>query len=56
MASGKLIKLEDGSIWEVDPLDTVHTMLWLPVDGILVCGQTLIKTSNGEKVRATPLK
>ncbi len=56
MASGKLIKLEDGSIWEVDPLDTIHTMLWLPVDGILVCGQTLIKTSNGEKVRATPLK
>jgi hypothetical protein len=56
MASGKLVKLEDGSIWEVDPLDTIRTMLWLPVDGILVCGQTLIKTSNGEKVRATPLK
>jgi hypothetical protein len=55
MASGKLIKLEDGSIWEVDPLDTIRTMLWLPVDGILVCGQTLIKTSNGDKVRATPL-
>jgi|GEM_PF-2205925 hypothetical protein len=56
MASGKLIKLEDGSIWEVDAFDTIHTMLWLPVDGILVCGQTLIKTSNGEKARASPLK
>lgn len=54
--SGKLVKLEDGSIWEVDLLDTIHTMLWLPVDGVLVCGQTLIKKSNGEKARATLLK
>jgi hypothetical protein len=53
---GTLIKLEDGSIWEVDPLDTIHSMLWLPIDRILICGHTLIKSNNGEKVRATPLK
>lgn len=56
MASGKLVKLEDGTIWEVDPIDRIHTILWLPVDGILVCGQTLIKTSSGVKVRAKPIK
>ena len=56
MASGKLIKLEDGSIWEVDLVDTIYSMLWLPTEEILVCGQTLINTNNGEKVRATLLK
>jgi len=56
MANGKLIKLENGSVWEVNALDTIHSMLWLPVDGIVVCGQTLIRANNGEKVRATLVK
>jgi len=53
---GELIKLEDGSIWEVDAADTVHSMLWLPTEEILICGQTLINTDNGEKVRAKRLR
>ncbi|MBX5496674.1 MAG: hypothetical protein IRZ15_15170 [Bryobacteraceae bacterium] len=54
--SGKLVKLEDGSIWEVDGVDSINSMLWLPTEEILICGQTLINVDNGEKVRATKLK
>lgn len=28
---GEIIKLEDGSLWRVDDVDTVTTMIWLPV-------------------------
>jgi hypothetical protein len=56
MGDGKLIKLEDGSIWEVDSVDTVDSMLWLPTEEILICGERLIKTDDGEKVRAKRLK
>jgi hypothetical protein len=54
--SGKLVKLEDGSIWEVDAVDSINSMLWLPTEEILICGQTLINVDNGEKVKATKLK
>jgi hypothetical protein len=54
--NGTLVKLEDGSIWEVDAVDAINSMLWLPTEGILVCGQTLINADNGEKVKAARLK
>jgi hypothetical protein len=56
MGDGKLVKLEDGSIWEVDSVDTVDSMLWLPTEEILICGERLINTDNGEKVGAKRLK
>lgn len=56
MGDGKLINLEDGSKWEVDSVDTVDSMLWLPTEGILICGERLINTDNGEKVGAKRLK
>jgi hypothetical protein len=33
---GSLVVLEDGSIWKVDAVDRVTTMLWLPVDNIAI--------------------
>lgn len=30
-------------------------MLWLPTESVLICGQTLINSDNGEKVKATRL-
>jgi len=56
MGDGELIELEDGSIWEVDSVDTVDSMLWLPTEEILICGDRLINTDNGEKVGAKRLK
>jgi hypothetical protein len=33
---GAYIKLEDGSLWQVSPLDKLNTMLWLPTDDVIV--------------------
>jgi hypothetical protein len=53
---GSIIKLEDGSIWEVDPVDTVDSMLWLPVTEVIICDDRMINTDDNETVRVTRLK
>lgn len=54
--NGEIIKLEDGSIWQVDSVDTVISSIWLPISNITICGSYLINTDDGEKVSATRLK
>ena len=56
---GKLIKLEDGSIWAISMLDQINTLLWLPISNITVIENgdpffpyTLINTDDGEKAAA----
>lgn len=34
--SGKYIKLEDGSLWEISSIDKIYTMLWLTTENITV--------------------
>jgi hypothetical protein len=53
---GAIVVLEDSSVWEVDLIDKIDTMLWLPTEEVLVCGSTLINTDNGDKIHATRLK
>jgi hypothetical protein len=36
MDSGRLIRLEDGSVWRVSPIDVIDSMLWLPISNITV--------------------
>ncbi|HZM06440.1 MAG TPA: hypothetical protein VFC44_25845 [Candidatus Saccharimonadales bacterium] len=36
MDDGNLIKLEDGSLWKVSPVDAIDSALWLPVTDITV--------------------
>jgi hypothetical protein len=57
--SGKLILLEDGSLWEVSPLDVINSMLWLPVSNMYVVESEnpmypykLINTDDDESVEA----
>ncbi|HEY7090200.1 MAG TPA: hypothetical protein VH518_19035 [Tepidisphaeraceae bacterium] len=58
---GKIIVLEDGSTWEVEAVDQIDSLLWLPVTDISVVlardpiGEyryTLINKEDGEKVLA----
>lgn len=42
---GKVIKLDDGSLWEVDEVDTVDTALWLPVTEVVLCGGKMINVA-----------
>jgi hypothetical protein len=59
--SGTYIILEDGSLWQIDPLDKIDAMLWLPISDITVTESTsgslgfdylLINTDDGEKAHA----
>jgi hypothetical protein len=53
---GEIVKLEDGSIWEVDASDTVDSALWLLTTEIVACDGKLINTDDNEKVSATRIK
>lgn len=59
MDSGRLVKLEDDSLWEVAPLDRIDTALWLPTTEITVLDggdplypYKLVNTDDGEVANA----
>lgn len=52
---GKIIRIEDGSMWEVDDIDTIYSSLWLPISEVIVCGSKMINVDDGESVQVTPL-
>lgn len=60
-ADGKVITLEDGSLWQINPIDQVDTVLWLPVTDIVVMpaensiggyDYILLSKDDGEKAHA----
>ena len=53
---GHIIKLEDGSLWEIDDIDKLTAALWLPTSEIVVCDGKLINTDDNETVEAHQLK
>ncbi len=53
---GKIIKLDDDSMWEVDDVDTVDTSLWLPISEVVLCGGKMINTDENESANVTPLR
>jgi hypothetical protein len=55
-SDGSIIKLEDGSVWEVDAGDTVDSALWLPVSDIIACDNKLINTDDDESVSAQRIR
>lgn len=54
----KIIIFEDGSIWEVSPIDIIYSAIWLPISNIVVVEDSgpypykLINTDDGETVNA----
>ncbi len=54
-SGGKVLKLEDGSIWAVNAVDVVTSSIWLPVSDVLICGTKIINVDEGETVEATRL-
>lgn len=53
---GQIVKLEDGSIWEVDAVDSIDSALWLPTTDIVACDDKLINTDDNETVSATRIR
>jgi hypothetical protein len=54
--NGEIVQLEDGSIWQVDAVDAIDTMLWLPTTEIVVCDGKLINTDDNESVDAIRIR
>ena len=54
--NGQIIKLEDGSIWEVDAGDAIDSALWLPTTDIVACDDKLINTDDNETVSAMRIR
>jgi len=53
---GEIVKLEDGSVWQIDAGDTVDTMLWLPTTDVISCGDKLINIEDNETVGSIRLR
>ncbi len=56
LSDGEVVKLEDGSIWQIDSVDTVDSSLWLETDDVTVCDGKLINTDDHSSVGAHRLK
>ena len=51
---GAIIKLEDGSLWQVDEVDRVTTAIWLPMTDVILCDDgRIIDTEDNESVDVT---
>lgn len=53
---GTIVKLEDGSVWEVDSVDAIDSALWLPTTDVIACDDKLINTDDNESVSASRLR
>lgn len=53
---GEIVILEDGSVWLVDPIDQIDSMLWLPISDVVACNDKLINTDDGETVSARRIR
>jgi hypothetical protein len=56
LADGKILKLEDGSLWKVDPADTITTSLWLPVADVIVCDEKIVNVDDSETVNVRRIR
>jgi hypothetical protein len=56
LADGKILKLEDGSVWKVSSYDAVTSMTWSTSDDIVICDGKLINVDDSEEVEATRIR
>jgi len=49
---GRVVVLEDGSVWLVDDVDTVFSMTWVDAEDIVACQGKLINLDENEAVDA----
>lgn len=56
LADGKILKLEDGTLWRVDSVDTITSSLWLPVSDVIVCDDKIVNVDDSETVRVRQIR
>jgi len=55
-SDGKIVILEDGSVWKIDAADRVDTWLWEKTTNIIACDDKLIDTDDDEIAEAVRIK
>lgn len=55
-SDGSIVKLGDGSIYEVNAIEQIKTMLWLPAQRVFRQGDGLLNLVKGQKVKANQIK
>lgn len=55
-SDGTVVRLADGSIYEIDTLSQIKTMLWLPAQKVLKQQNGLLNLDKGQSAKATALK
>ena len=55
-SDGTIVKLDDGSVWEVEAGDAPTSSIWLSGEEIVACDDKLINTDDDEEVSATRIK
>ena len=53
---GAIIILEDESVWEVNIVDRIHSILWIPTENVIVCNGKMVNLNNGNKINVIRLK
>lgn len=56
MSDGSIVILEDGSAWEIAPIDRGYTVNWPPKTKITACDGKLINADGGEVAEAIRIK
>jgi Sel1 repeat len=56
MSDGEIVKLDDGSIWQVDGADAVDSSVWTEADDVTVCDGKLINTDDKSSLEAHRLQ
>jgi len=49
---GSVVELKDGSVWQIEPVDTDNTMYWRPGAHVTVCEGELINPSAKQLAHA----
>ena len=53
---GRIVILEDGSVWSIQAGDEILTSLWLPTTEIVACSDKLINTDDDEIAEARRIR
>lgn len=56
LGDGQLVKLEDGTLWQVSPGEEITSALWLPTTEIVACDDKLINVEDNEIVEAMQIR
>jgi hypothetical protein len=56
LADGKILKLEDGSLWRVDSVDAVTSAVWVPMSDVIVCDDSIVNVDDSETVHVHQIR